>query len=682
MVSLSSQARLLAAQAFNKQVLEQKARDRQAEIERERREDLLRTTRRLEAQKASARNVVEARRIQDAINERLRSKAEVDRRARINAEAKRKTANVFTRVSKGANIGVLTGFEAKRDSRGRAVGISKKISKTRKRTITLLRTEIARQQKIAREGTDLERFLRNEQAINQGRVSRSELNKQIASRKRRGLSKTPAQKRASQGFRDQEFSSALSSRATRKGRPDIRATFGQAVSERARASGLGSRPFADPLFTFGGRTRAEQVARGGTFGRRAGGQSISNQLSFISQAKSRSTSARIGFAQGLLSNLGFEGSSQSSLLSIVGNKRIKTPKTFQQELRSGVGFFTTEAIPVTRAKLTKGARGQLVARRKAEDFAKAEKARKTIARQGRATTQNIFDLDALGASLDVSNLARGRAIEAQNLARPPRFSLAFGVSVQRQQAQDPTGISLIPTRSAFVGATERVAKGQTLTPSQKRAQAEATQRETQLLRDTPFVSGGLVQATGIRGTSTETFFPSVPIDDGQAFNVNLRENIGISDIFGVGVTPAPAPRTKKGKKGRTSRAPTPRDQFDVLNPAGLIAPAPRTTRAPTATPRPSDPFADIFGGVGEALGGVGEAFGGVGEAVGGISEGFGNFFAIGREAGGSDLLREAGSLENLFGAGSSLASGDFFSQFNVDPDFDPAEVGRIQGLRI
>jgi len=233
MVSLGNQARLLAAQAFNKKVLEDKARARQAESERERLADIARLTRQKEQQLANARNAVDAQRIRDSIAEQLRSKATQAKIQAINAEAKRKKSVAFSRVAKGSNIGVLTGFEATKDSRGRTIGISKNISKTRKRTITLLKTEIARQQKIAREGTDLESFLRNEQAINQGRVSQSELKKQIAQRKARGLSKTPAQKRASQFFRDVEFSSALDRRAKRKGTPSIRATFWSNSSRRS-----------------------------------------------------------------------------------------------------------------------------------------------------------------------------------------------------------------------------------------------------------------------------------------------------------------------------------------------------------------------------------------------------------------------------------------------------------------
>jgi len=640
MVSLSNQARLLAAQAFNKKVLEDKAKARQAEAEKERQEEIAKLTRRKQEALKTARNAVEAQRIRDSIAETLALKSTQKKISAINVEAKRKKQQAFTRVAKGANIGVLTGFEATKDSRGRTIGISKNISKTRKRTITLLQTEIARQEKIAREGTDLERFLRNEQAINRGQISKSELNRQIADRKKRGLSKTPAQKRASQFFRDSELSTALDARAKRKGTPSQRATFGQIQAERARATDLGSAPFLDPLFSGGGRSKKEIIARGGTFGRRVGGESIDSQLSFISSAKASSTSGRIGFAQSLLSNLNFTGSSQSSLLNIVGNKKIKTPKTFQATLREGVGFFTTEAVPVTKATAKGRNRGQLVAQRKAEDFAKTEKARKTIARQAKQTRQPAFDLDAFGASLDVSNLQRGRAIEAQNKARPPRFSL--GLTVQRQQAQEPTGLSLIPTRSAFVGSTERVAKGQTLTPSQKRAQAQATQRETQLLRDTPFRSGSLVQASG-RPSSTETFFPNIPSADRNVFNVNLQENIGVSDAL------SPT-QTKKKTKGR-GRTPTPpRDDFSALDLGSLISfgavrppTPPRAVSSPTPRARPTEDF-DFTFGLGEAVrSGISGAREGATQTAREASGGIQDFFALdigagfGSEAQGSSF---------------------------------------------
>ena len=664
MVSLSNQARLLAAQAFNKKVLEDKARAKQAEIDAEARKQ---EQKRFERQRqALARQTVgqsanvvafQQKRLEDDIKRQQATKAEVARVAQIRKTAEVEKAKVFSRVAKGGNIGVLTGFEAIKDTRGRTVGISNKESATRKNTRKLLLREIQQQQQKASRETDLERFLKNERAINSGQVGLKELNRQIATRKARGLSKTPAQKRASQGFRDFGLQTALSARSKRKGgsgvRADgqtVRASFGGILSERARADELGSSPFADPLFNFGGRTKAQQVARGGTFGARAGGQSISSQLNFISQTKARSTSARIGFASSLLAGLDSGGifsggSSQQSLLGFVKQKKIATPKTFEQELSSGVGFFTTVQAPVTKPKLTKGQRGKLVKERKFEDKVKADTARATISATKSATRKaqraNVDDLSRLSDSLLSFNTERGRSIEAQNALAPPRFSLGLGVSVQRQQAQTPRQLEFIPTRSAFTGTTERVAKGQKLTPSQKRKQAEATQRETQLLRDTPFQVGGLVQATG-RPSSTETFFPSLPARrEGSIFDVGLSENLGISDVLSPTPTRSTKTRSKKGTKARTTapRTPRVRDDFGVL---------------------------DIGrgGGSGEAqalnidLGGFGGVgFGGVGEVAGGLTRNVTDFFALpSARAQGvdfSDPILQAGISEG----GSFLRSG-------------------------
>jgi len=612
MVSLANQARLLAAQAFNKKVIEQKARERQAKIDRERAEDLAKL-RGQQSAKAQAQRVA------------------------IEAKAKRESARVFTRVTKGARVGVLTGFDAKRDSKGRAIGISRTESKTRRNTKALLLREIARQREIASKETDLERFLKNERAINAGQVSSSALRRQIAERKARGLSKTPAQKRASQGFRDSELRSALDARAKRKGRPKLRATFGSIVSERARAKDLGSSPFADSAFQFGGRSKKEVIARGGTFGRRVGGESISSQLSFINQARSKSTSGRISFAQGLLSNLNFEGSSQSSLLKVVGNKKLRAPATFQARLRAGVGFFTTEAVPITKPKLSKAGRRSLVAGRKAEDFAKTKEARKTIARQARSTTQPIFNLESFGRQLDTTNRARASSIERENVIREaqnPRFGgftlSPFDVSVQRQQAPAPTQLSLAEKRQ-FVGTPAQIRQQKNralsnagltpsqirqvnqgtaikditgkLTPPEKRAIATQKSNETKALRQSGgggiFGSGGsfgqddLAGVTGITGLTRATGSPSQTITtprEPRSISVNLEESLSFADslgaerlegnIFDVNLSESiafgDAPTTKK-KKGKTTQVSSrgslslPRSDFDILDLSSIVS---------------------------------------------------------------------------------------------------------------
>ncbi|NIS94955.1 MAG: hypothetical protein GTN97_03395, partial [Nitrosopumilaceae archaeon] len=371
MVSLTNQARLLAAQEFNRRVLEERARAGE---------------------------------------------------------------NIKTSASR---VGVLTGRVARVDPRTRrVVGVTRTKSKTRLQSEKLLRAEIKRQQELARKESDLERFLRNESMLRQGRVTASELRKQIAERKRKGLSKTPAQREALKALERSGSIQRLEARQLRKigrGRRGKQLTgvdqilsIGQ--SEEARAGILGSAPFADPAFEFGGRSRAEVIARGGTFGRRVAGESPAQQLSFVRGARIGTATARIGFAKSLLGDT-FEQASSESLLGIVGSQRPSrdptkrargalsqeqfAPPTFEQVLRQGVGFFTTEAKPITKPKITKAERRQAVQARKAEDFAKASQAREQIGEaraRTRASSIGVGDLQrTIGRQLDIANLGRAQA---------------------------------------------------------------------------------------------------------------------------------------------------------------------------------------------------------------------------------------------------------------------------------
>jgi len=297
----------------------------------------------------------------------------------------------------------------------------------------------------------------------------------------------------------------------------------------------------------------------------------------IGQKKS-STSGRINFAQGLLNNLNFEGLQQSTLLNIVGQKKLKTPKTFQARLREGVGFFTTEAIPVTKAKLSKAGRKQLVSLRKAEDFAKTEKARKTIARQARLTTPNIFD-----------------------------------VTVQRQQAQPPTQISLVPQRQ--LTTKQKVAQKKAEAKA-KRAQAQAITDENRALREAGllgFASPALVPATG-RPSETITFgVTPAPAPRGNIFDVSLSENLGIADVL----SPTPTRRAPQKRGKKPSPTPTPaRDDFFGI----------------------SVPELDLSFGTGEPIGRT--VLAGLASGVGSrIGEGVSDFFSLDIEAGfGSESL--------------------------------------------
>lgn len=543
MVSLANQARLLAAQAFNKAQIEAENRERLAKLEQDRQEGLNRTAKRESEKLALAKNARDRQLIQDSIAQTLASASEKRRQAKVNAEIDAKKKKVFTRVVGGGDIGVLTGFEAEKDSKGKVIGISNRDSATRKNTKRLLLKEIENQRRIANQKTDLESFLENERRLDSGNITSGELNRQIQARKARGLSKTPAQKRAFFRLRDEDDLNRLASRHKRKGRGGdpfkaARAIMDIKSSEAGRAGDLGSKPFADPLFAGGGRTKQAIIARGGTFGRRVGGESFTSQLGFIKNAKAKSTSGRIGFASGLLAQLGSGGifgggASQQQLLGLVKKQafRKQVPKTFEQELRAGQGFFTTVQKPVTKATLSKGARGRLVSARKREDIAKADDARQQIF-EAKATTArkqqaNRDDLASLSESLLSSNIRRGAEIERQNLEARPRISrgqVGFvpsareqasdllgrqlaqqqisdfglqagldaggigaqggsqgGTTIQRVQAGDPTALSLGGEKREFVGTPAQIRQQKNsalkkagLTPSQIRQVNQGT----------------------------------------------------------------------------------------------------------------------------------------------------------------------------------------------------------------
>ena len=237
--------------------------------------------------------------------------------ARKLAEGKRVSTSRF---------GVLTGRVARVDPRTKRVtGITKTRSATRLQTDRQLRAEIKRQQQVRSKESDLERFLKNERALSTGRLSLSQIKRQIATRKARGLSKTPAQRAALKRAQGRADTTALALRAQRKRGRGIRPSLIQSPSriraiqraEETRAEGLGSSIFTDPQFQFGGRTRKEVIARGGTFGRRVAGETFSSQLGFVRGARIGTSTARIGLAQSLLGNP-FEGASSRTLRGVTG----------------------------------------------------------------------------------------------------------------------------------------------------------------------------------------------------------------------------------------------------------------------------------------------------------------------------------------------------------------------------
>lgn len=734
MVSLTNQARLLAAQAFNKKVLEEKARAKQAEIEAERQAELKKLTRRKEEQLAKARNQVEAQRIRDSIAQDLKSAGVQKKIKQINQEAQRKQERSTQKAfgASASRIGVLTGFEAQKDTKGRVVGISKRESKTRKNTKKLLLREIQFQARKAQEETDLERFLKNEQRLNSGNITRKELNKQIQARKAKGLSKTPAQKRAAARLQLEEDRASLSARNRRKASRGLR---GKQITDvnalialkrfeagRAEEDQLGSSPFADPLFNFGGRSKQEVIARGGTFGRRVGGESIGSQLSFINRAKKATTTGRINFAQGLLNNLDFSGSSQKQLLNIVGSQKedkkgnIKqtplAPPTFEQVLRQGQGFFTTEAKPVTKPTLTKGQRGRRVARRKAEDLAKATKAREQIqatkAQTARFQQRNADDLSRISANLLEFNTRRGREIEST--VRRPRISRGqagfvenqriqtrdalgrqfadqqiadFGIDLsqlgapqgqvtrQRNVGADPTQLSLVDRVPAFdpigqdqgrgfiaFGGNEGLTRDESLAVAgDRRTQAEARQRETDALR-----------AQGGRTADDFTGFGRADIgDDFTILNSGLVRATGERGRSVVTSAPAPVRAPQAISVGLSENL----GIGDSVGIDGIFgstpAPSPREAIITETQRRNQQPDPIRIGDEGRSNE---EIFGGIGEGIGNIGSGIQSFFAF------EGVQRPSGSRirQGVAGAVQQGVSG-IGSLFNFD-------VNLSQGARV
>jgi hypothetical protein len=572
MVSLTNQARLLAAQEFNRRVIEQRI-----------------------------------------------------------AAGKLKASDTVQRLDR------LTGFVAKtaqRGGKGRVVGLTKTKSKTRLNTERLLKAEIKRQQELRAKETDLERFLKNERAIVEGRITSQQLKKQIAARKRKGLRATPAQKRALKALERAGSIQRLTARAQRKkgrgiaGRNILspQELLGIQASEAERASALGGGVFADPLFGFGGRTRREQIERGGTFGRRQGtilpsgaigvGESATQQINFVRGARQQSATARIGFAKDLLGGNLFgkslAGASNRQLLSVIDSSKpsadpVKAargarsqiefaPASFEKILRSGVKEFTTEAVPFTEKDVRRIREGRAtqVAARKAEDVAKTAQARRDIARQKRIL-QETGGISQRGRTLDDLQRSLGVELDLANQARAER-EFGFGLPRSAEGIQ-VAGIQIV--------SGERVPKGKTLTPSQRLAKARETQAETDALR-------------GI--TSPE-----------------ITRTFGREEVFRPSGAQQPIPALTPARESISVRG------------QRITEPAP---------PR-DDFFGNLFGGVSEAVGDAGSALQGL---FGGAplieSESAGIRIGTREAVGEAFDLFGGGGLENIFGATESLARGE------------------------
>lgn len=404
-----------------------------------------------------------------------------------------------------SDIGRLTGVRP-RVVRGRVVGLTNIKSATRLRTDRLLKAEITRQRQLAARKSDLDRFLANEQRLLSGSLSLSQIRSDIARRKRKGLSKTPAQRTALARAEGRVSTTRLARRVIRKRARGVTVTTPSRTraiqrAEAERAFGFGSAEFIDPLGTFGGRSRAEVVARGGTFGRRVGGEAISTQLAGIRAQRKRATSERISFAQSLLGDP-FSGAPSADLLGVVAGRGRRAPRSLAQRQREGVGFFVEERAPITERAVDRTRRQRRVVARKREDVGKAATARRKLERQ-RAGVTGIF---VLGSQVFGEGSGFGRVAQARGITK----------------------------------------KG--VDPRERERLARERQLQTDLLRASGFERPALVPATGIRGTVTETFSPRLPVPRAPT-QVSLQETLGFADVLGT-------TRKVKGKKRATRTRPS------------------------------------------------------------------------------------------------------------------------------
>ena len=492
--------------------------------------------------------------------------------------------------------------------------MTKTKSRTRLTTERLLKREIETQARLASRETDLERFLKNERRLASGTLSLKQIRRDIARRKAKGLSKSPAQKAALARAIIQQDTRRLGARAGRKklrgirpsliDRPSVTLAKKRAEAERA---GIDDdfQSVTDPFGRFGGRSRKEVIARGGTFGRRVGGESFSTQLDFVRSARVGSAQRRIGFAQSLLGDP-FGGAASSQLLGIVDSQvpsrdpvkrrrgalsqRRLAPRPFENILREGVGFFETEAIPVTRRGLTRRERGLPSTRR-------ARPTRASLEAQGLLQPRGER-IRVLGTQIT----ARGRQGLTAEVTRRPSDIFISGVALS------PTGQRPVARRTkAGVDPAERLRL------------AQERQRETELLRATPFAQPPpLTPATG-RPTTTQTFAPSSPR---RRTSVTLQETFGFGDVLG-------GTRRRKPSKKR-------REQIDVLGEMITVRPERRQSF-----------LQSLFGGslVESRTGGVrvttGEAVREAGSPFGGGFD-FSGLFQTGRGLASGTLLDAGG----------------------------------------
>jgi len=587
---LSNSARLLAAQEFNRRALAQKAEEKLAKIEAERQQDLARTTRALEAQKLQARNAVEAQRIQDSINQKLASQQEQDRQAKINAQAVLDRQTAITKVvsGTGTNIETLSGRVTARDLSGRVIGLTNQESKTATTAKTRIVREVQRREVERNKVTDLERFLKNERALASGQVNKSQLAKQIADRKKRGLSQTPQQKLLSQKLRDQELSSALKSRVAKKSKfgsraGEMTATFGQTQAENKKSLGR-SQDFTNSKFIQGG---------GSSFGARAGDNSLGQINSQIALLESKRTGKSSGQLQNeqvalqIASGDYFSGLSNNELLTITSGQSDPSKRRKAQSAKSqkedGIFQPSNKTLGGEAKSLNQSSPFAIIAQQDIPD--------PTTGITDREVQLFREDLKAKGEPVpDTSDFfSSGRAPRAND----PFNDFAFG----NFGGEDTTKIK----------KREKVALGDSIfADTQTRSDIEASRKEanknsifsggfqdvssqlrgTGVTQVTPTekkrrekrarglraqgITGDFQSSISVRGGSldlgidpalqqSQTKRGGTPVRQPKVFNVSLTENVGISDR-------AVTTKTKSKTKTKSSNSTRPSNQTNVLTP--------------------------------------------------------------------------------------------------------------------
>lgn len=365
---LSNTARLLAAQEFNRRQVSKEAAERLAKVEADRQKELNRRFDRqreaLAKQTAGQSAQVAAfqkKRLEDDIKKQQNTAKEQARVKEINQVAEFKAKKAVRRsLPITWNSEVTVGRLAVRDNKGAIVGFSDQEDASAKKAKRQIVQEIQRREVERTKVTDLERFLQNEQRLARGDISTGELRKQIADRKKRGLSKTPQQKRLLQQRSDEDLDKALRKR-------------GGTVNSIAQLKAEGERSRAKKKENFGVIQNKNFISAGGSsFQARARDSSaaqINSQLALLQRkrtTKSSSASHNERVALQIASGNFFKNLSDTQLGDIFsGGQGLNAPKaqSAAEQKRGGARsiFGSNKGIGNIRDTLNRGVRDEAIA---------------------------------------------------------------------------------------------------------------------------------------------------------------------------------------------------------------------------------------------------------------------------------------------------------------------------------